>query len=86
MKSSPRKTGALLRGIIRAEYDAQSVAIGDIIVIEVRTRVVARYPGIIVVVLLRKPLVPPLIFFRANPHERYGVFQTSRKFLRGTGL
>jgi len=46
----------LSTGIIRAEDGTESVAIVDIIVIEVRAGVIAGYPRIIVVVLLREPL------------------------------
>lgn len=45
-----------LEEFLRTEQGAEPVAIVDIIIIEVGTSVIARYPRIIVVVLLRKPM------------------------------
>lgn len=48
--------GLAFRELLGAEDGAESVAIVDIIVIEVGTAVIAGYPRIVLVVLLGKPL------------------------------
>jgi hypothetical protein len=55
----PRRTRLgfnVLGNYLGAEDGAKTVAIVDIIIIEVRAGIIAGYPRIIVVVLLRKPL------------------------------
>jgi hypothetical protein len=88
MKTSSPLTGGLDMGIIRAEDGTESVAIVDIVVIDVRTGITAGYPRIIVVVLLRKPLSRYCSSSRPILAEvRYGLFHISWKPApQGTGL
>ncbi|MBU3942822.1 hypothetical protein KKA24_02460, partial [Patescibacteria group bacterium] len=49
-----RNSGRIIRD---AEDGTDPIAISDIIIIEIGTTIIPCYPGIIVVVLLRKPLL-----------------------------